>query len=82
MSSVFLSRDFTQVEFALPSSLVICFWNPHNKQWKTGYKKKQGKIFLNIFIISSFTTSSGTFSECDAGKVILFQIKVLGRNIK
>ena len=32
--------------------------------------------------MSSFSTSSAKFSKFDAGKVLLFQIKVFGRNIK
>ena len=32
--------------------------------------------------MNSFSTSSAKFSEFDAGNVILFQIKVFGRNIK
>ena len=32
--------------------------------------------------MSSFLTSSAKFSKFDAGKVILFQIKVFRRNIK
>ena len=39
-------------------------------------------FFLEILFISSFTTSSARFSEFDAGNDILFQIKVLARNIK
>ena len=38
--------------------------------------------FLEILYISSFFTSSAKFSKFDAGNVILFQIKVFGRNIK
>ena len=32
--------------------------------------------------ICSFSTSSAKFSEIDTGNVILFQIKVFGRNIE
>ena len=32
--------------------------------------------------MSAFSTSSAKFSKFDAGNVILFQIKVFGRNIK
>ena len=32
--------------------------------------------------MGSFTTSSGRFSKLDSGNMILFQIKVLARNIK
>ena len=39
-------------------------------------------FFLEILFISSFSTNSARFSEFDAGNVILFQIKVFGRNIK
>ena len=35
-----------------------------------------------MFFIGSFTTSSGRFSECDDGNMILSQIKVFARNIK
>ena len=38
--------------------------------------------FFEILLISSFTTSSARFREFDAGNVVLFQIKVSGRNIK
>ena len=36
----------------------------------------------DILFISSFSTSYAKFSEFDVGNVILFQIKVFGRNIK
>ena len=39
-------------------------------------------IFFEILFISSFFTSSAKFSEFDAKNVILFQVKVYGRNIK
>ena len=32
--------------------------------------------------MGSFTTSFGRFSKLDSGNMILFQIKVLARNIK
>ena len=35
-----------------------------------------------MFFVSLFSTSSAKFSESDSGNVILFQIKVFGRNIK
>ena len=38
--------------------------------------------FLEIFLVSSFTTSSARLSEFDIQNVILFQTKVFGRNIK
>ena len=37
---------------------------------------------LEILFISSFTTSSVRSTKFDAGNVVLFQIKVFGRNIK
>ena len=39
-------------------------------------------MFFGILFISSFFISSANFSKFDAGNVILFQIKVFGRNIK
>ena len=39
-------------------------------------------MFLETFFISSISTSSATFSKFDALNVILFQIKVFGRDIK
>ena len=47
-------------------------------------KRYIGVFFRNIgkLIMSSFFTSSAKFSEFDAGNVILFQIKVFGRNMK
>ena len=39
-------------------------------------------MFLEILLVSLFTTSSARFSEFDSRKIILFQIKVFGRNIK
>ena len=44
-------------------------------------KRNIGK-FLEIFFIRSLSTRSARLSEFDAGNMILFQIKVLGRNIK
>ena len=38
--------------------------------------------FLEILLVSSFTTSSARFTECDSKNVIFFQIKVFDRNIK
>ena len=38
--------------------------------------------FLEILFVRLFTTSSARFSEFDSQNVILFQIKVFGRNIK
>ena len=40
--------------------------------------------FIHIItaLISSFFNSSAKFSKFDAGNVILFQIKIFGRNIK
>ena len=35
-----------------------------------------------MIFVSSFTTSSAIFSESGSRNVILFQIKVFGRNIK
>ena len=53
-----------------------------NKQRKLDRKKNIGNFFLQILFISSFSTSSTKFSEFDAGNVILFQVKIFGRNIK
>ena len=39
-------------------------------------------MFLEILFISSFSTSSARFSGFDTENMILFQIKVFGRNIK
>ena len=39
-------------------------------------------IFLEILLITPFNTSSAKFSVFDVQNVILFQIKVFGRNIK
>ena len=39
-------------------------------------------MFLEMLFISSFSTSSAKFSEFNAENMILFQIKVFGRNIK
>ena len=39
-------------------------------------------IFLEMLFVNSFTTSSARFSESDIRNVILFQIKIFGRNIK
>ena len=39
-------------------------------------------IFLEILFVVSFTTSSARFSKFDRQNVILFEIKVFGRNIK
>ena len=44
--------------------------------------KKSVSKFLEILFVSSFSTSFAKFSEFDAGNVILFPIKVFGRNIK
>ena len=38
-------------------------------------------MFLEILFISSFSTNFAKFSKFDAGNVILFPIKVFGRNI-
>ena len=38
--------------------------------------------FLDILFVSSFTTNSTRFSNFDIGNMVLFQIKVFGRNIK
>ena len=38
--------------------------------------------FLETLFISSFATGTTRFSKFDAGDVVLFQIKVSGRNIK
>ena len=38
--------------------------------------------FFEILFIGSFSTKSAIFSEFDAGNMILFQIKILGRNIR
>ena len=38
--------------------------------------------FLEILFVSSFTTGSVKFSEFDSHNVILFQIKIFGRNTK
>ena len=38
--------------------------------------------FLEILLVSSFTTSSARFTECDSKNVIFFQIKVFDRNVK
>ena len=35
-----------------------------------------------MLFISSFSVSSGKFSELDAGNVVLFHVKFFGRNIK
>ena len=45
-------------------------------------RKKNTGNFFKIPFISSFSTSPAKFSDFDAGNVILFQIKVFGRNIK
>ena len=37
---------------------------------------------MEILFISSFFTNSARFIEFDTGNVILFQVKVFGRNIK
>ena len=37
---------------------------------------------MQILFVGSFTASSTRFIEFDAGNMILFQIKVYGRNIK
>ena len=47
---------------------------------KSDRKRNIVKPFLKIVAISSFTTSYSRFSEVNAGKVTLFQIKVSGRN--
>ena len=39
-------------------------------------------MFLQILFRGSFSDSSAEFSKCDAGNVILYQIKVFARNIK
>ena len=39
-------------------------------------------MFLEILPVSSFITSSARFSKFDGQSVILFQIKVFGKNIK
>ena len=39
-------------------------------------------IFLEMLFVNSLTTSSARFSESDIRNVILFQIKIFGRNIK
>ena len=39
-------------------------------------------IFLEILFVVSFTTSSARFSKFDRQNVILFEIKVFGRNIR
>ena len=39
-------------------------------------------MIFEIIFVSSFTTSSAGFSKFDSQSVILFQIKVFGRNIK
>ena len=39
-------------------------------------------FFFQILFVSSFTTSSASFGKFDIQNVILFQIKVFGRNIK
>ena len=39
-------------------------------------------MFLEKLFISSLSTSSAKLYEFDAGNVVLFQIKVFGRNIK
>ena len=39
-------------------------------------------MFLQILFVGSFTTICARFCEFDVGNVILFQIKVSGRNIK
>ena len=46
---------------------------------KSGRERNIGKF---IFFVSSFTTSSASFGKFDIQNVILFQIKVFGRNIK
>ena len=38
--------------------------------------------FLWTLFIGSFTISSARFNEFDVGNMILFEIKVFGRNIK
>ena len=38
--------------------------------------------FLDILFVSSFTTNSTRFSNFDIRNMILFQMKVFGRNIK
>ena len=45
-------------------------------------RKKNIGNFSEVHFITSFTTSSARCSQFQAGKVVLFQIKVLGRNIK
>ena len=45
-------------------------------------RKRNIEYFFGYNLLSSLTTSSSRFSEFDIRNVILFQIKVFGRNIK
>ena len=49
---------------------------------KSERKRNIEKKIFEIIFVSSFTTSSAGFSKFDSQSVILFQIKVFGRNIK
>ena len=69
----------------LSSSLVISSRNLYKKQPKLDRKRNTGNFFWRYrlnFHKSSFSISYAKFSEFDGRKVILFQIKVFGRNIK
>ena len=45
-------------------------------------RKRNIRFILMILIVSSFTTNSERFSEFDGQNMILFQIKIFGRNIE
>ena len=66
----------------LSSSLVTSSKSIYKKQYKSDRKRNIAKVFLEVHFISSFFTSAAKFSEFDARNMILFQVKVLGKNIK
>ena len=72
---VFLVLNF--VLFPLISSEIFTISSD-----KSDREGNIGNFFFEILFVSSFTTSSAGFGKFDIQNVILFQIKVFGRNIK
>ena len=72
-------RIFEKIFSFFSYKLLKSLQEPDNN--RSDRKRNICKFVLQIFFVSSFTISSASFSEFDNLNMILFQIKVFGRNI-
>ena len=76
---LYSDENFWKIFSFFSYKLLKFLQEPDNN--RSDRKRNIGKFVLQIFFVSSFTISSASFSEFDNLNMILFQIKVFGRNI-